>query len=139
MVSDRLTVGRRLLAREGLDGFANYIDLTAEFSEPRALRARPDYVAFPILDASAPSPEQLYATISNLRTGKTYIHCAQGHGRTGLFAAALLLSNDDVGSVEEALSFLVKARPAIRLNDTQLSCLTAFATMLSARRVSPDL
>lgn len=126
-VSHRLAVGRRLLAREWRDGFVNYVDLTAEFSEPQPFRGSTSYVAFPILDASAPSPESLRAVITGLRSGKTFIHCAQGHGRTGLFAAALLLSNGDALSVDEALSILVKARPAIRLNESQLSCLKAFA------------
>lgn len=131
-VSERLTVGRRLLPHENPGGFDNYVDLTAEFSEPRILRELPGYVAFPILDASAPSIEHLQAAVANLRTGRTFIHCAQGHGRTGLFALAYLLSTGESRTVEEGMSLLTQARPAIRLNRAQMTCIRTFAEKLSA-------
>jgi hypothetical protein len=52
-----MTIGRRLLAQECGGGFANYVDLTAEFSEPSAIRKAPGYFSFPILDGAAPRPE----------------------------------------------------------------------------------
>jgi hypothetical protein len=131
-VSERLTVGRRLLPHENPGGFDNYIDLTAEFSEPRILRETRGYVAFPILDASAPSLEHLKAAVDRLRLGRTFIHCAQGHGRTGLFALAYLLSTGSARTVEEGMSLLTKARPAIRLNRAQMTCVQMFARRLSA-------
>jgi len=79
-VSDQLSVGRRLLVSEYPEGFANYVDLTAEFQESQIIRNTPAYFAFPILDASAPSPELLEEAVKRLRTGATFIHCAQGHG-----------------------------------------------------------
>ncbi|MCX5660599.1 MAG: hypothetical protein NTW19_12885 [Planctomycetota bacterium] len=126
-MSSQLVVGRRLLAREDPGEFANYIDLTAEFQEPRAFRKRPGYGAFPILDASAPSPERLHTAVSHLRPGTTFIHCAQGHGRTGLFALAVLLKSGDARTVDEGLSMLASARPAIRLNPEQMDCIRAYA------------
>ncbi|MHA3774767.1 phosphatase [Verrucomicrobiota bacterium sgz303538] len=92
-VSDDLVVGRRLLAHEYPGQFTNYIDLTAEFEEPRSVRQADGYLAFPILDASAPSPEALREVVARLRPGRTFVHCAQGHGRTGLFAMAVMLSS----------------------------------------------
>ena len=92
-VTDKLVVGRRLLPFEFRDHFDNYVDLTAEFREPCRIGRSPCYRSFPILDGSAPSPEALRSAVASLRPGRTYIHCAQGHGRTGLFALAVLLSS----------------------------------------------
>lgn len=132
--SEQLSIGRRLLPWENPGGFANYVDLTAEFSEPRTFRKMPGYLAFPVLDASAPSPDHLRRAIARLRPGRTYVHCAQGHGRTGLFALAYLLSTGAAHTIEEGLVLLTKARPAIHLNSTQMACARAFADGLSARR-----
>ncbi len=127
-VSNQLVVGRRLLAHERPADFANYIDLTAEFQEPKVFRESPSYLAFPVLDASAPSPERLRAVVSQLRPGPTFIHCAQGHGRTGLFALAVLLASGAVRSVDEGLSLLASIRPAIHLSPQQTDCIRAYAT-----------
>jgi len=126
-VSEQLVVGRRLLPGEMPDSFANYVDLTAELQEPRAFRELPGYLAFPVLDASAPTPSELRSVVSRLRAGPTFVHCAQGHGRTGLFALAVLLSSGGVRDVEEGLSLLASARPAICLNPEQLECIRAYA------------
>jgi hypothetical protein len=130
-ISNELVVGRRLLAHELPAEFANYIDLTAEFQEPRIFRESPGYVAFPVLDACAPSPESLRAVVSQLRPGTTFIHCAQGHGRTGLFALAVLLTSGAVRSVDEGLSLLASIRPAIRLSPQQAECIRAYANNIA--------
>lgn len=126
-VTDELTIGRRLLAHEVDGTFVNYVDLTAEFQEPSAIRRSPAYTAFPILDAAAPSSERLLAAVKGLRSGPTFIHCAQGHGRTGLFAAAVLLGSGIAHSVDEAIRMLQEVRPGIRLNQVQLQCIKEFA------------
>ena len=100
-VSDKLAVGRRLLDAELPVDFANYVDLTAEFQETRRARQSPAYLSFPVLDAGAPDPETLRKMIVLLKPGKTLVHCAQGHGRTGLFALAFLLATQRVASIDE--------------------------------------
>jgi hypothetical protein len=126
-VTEQLVVGRRLLAFE-LDGeFANYVDLTAEFSEPSAIRQSSSYRSFPILDGAAPKPEMLRAAVTSLRPGRTFIHCAQGHGRTGLFALAVLLSSGVARSVEDGLRMLRAVRPGIRLSREQHRCIQMYA------------
>jgi hypothetical protein len=137
-VTATLVIGRRLRTREyfaqppgwGVHEFANYVDLTAEFTEPQALRQLPGYLAFPILDASAPPPEHLHTTIAQLRPGKTFVHCAQGHGRAALFSAAVLLTTGEARTIEEALTLLTRVRPAVYLNGGQRKCLAQFAATL---------
>jgi len=127
VVTEQLVIGRRLLALE-LDGeFANYVDLTAEFSEPSAIRHSSSYRSFPILDGAAPTPEALRAVVASLWPGRTFIHCAQGHGRTGLFALAVLLSSGVARSVEDGLRMLSAVRPGIRLSRDQRRCIQLYA------------
>jgi len=130
-VTDQLVVGRRLLPSELRDRFDNYIDLTAEFSEPADVRCSPAYRCFPILDGAAPTSSALRQSVSRLRPGRTFIHCAQGHGRTGLFALAVLLKSGAITDVEEGLRILTAARPAIRLNGEQRKCILNFAKELA--------
>ena len=131
-VSENLTIGRRLLAGEVDGQFANYVDLTAEFRVPQAIRGTPAYLSFPILDGGAPDARELLAFISRLRPGRTFVHCAQGLGRTGLFAVALLLYSNTARSVEDALKILRSVRPGVRLNRNQWRCAEAFARELRA-------
>jgi hypothetical protein len=125
-VSNNLVVGRRLLPKEVPGEFTNYIDLTAEFAEPHRIRSVAGYRSFPILDGSVPDPAALREFLDQLRPGKTFIHCAQGHGRTGLFAIAHLLHSGAARTVEEALNQLRSVRPGIRINSLQRRCLEEF-------------
>jgi protein-tyrosine phosphatase len=59
--------------------------------------------------------------------GTIYIHCAQGHGRTGMFAAAVLLSSGQAATPEEALRLVTSARPGVRLSGDQWLTLRAAA------------
>ena len=129
-VTDDLLIGRRLLPRE-IDGqFANYVDLTAEFQEPSTLRHLPAYHNFPILDGSALDPESLKTMLARLRPGRTFIHCAQGHGRTGLFTLALMLKSGAVSSVSDGLQKLQSIRPRVRLSSAQRECIEQFAAAI---------
>jgi len=133
-LSDRIVLGRRLLAGELGGDFANHVDLTSEFQEPREYRTSPGYLAFPVLDASAPDLTALEDAVERLNDGPTFIHCAQGHGRTGLFALALLLKSGEVRSIDESLAMLAKARPGVRLNRLQRKCIQDFAARVSPRK-----
>jgi hypothetical protein len=125
VITEQLVVGRRLLPSEIRGEFDNYIDLTAELPEPAAIRRGSAYRCFPILDGAAPSPESLREAVHGLRPGRTFIHCAQGHGRTGLFALALLLESGQAKSFEEGLRMLESIRPGIRLSEKQRQCVSA--------------
>jgi len=130
-VTEQLVVGRRLLSFELDDEFDNCVDLTAEFPEPASIRRSPSYRSFPILDGSAPTPEALRAAVAALRPGRTFVHCAQGHGRTGLFALAVLLSSGVAHSVEDGMRMLSAVRPAIRLSRQQHRCIQIYAEKLN--------
>lgn len=132
-VTDSLVVGRRLLAKEVEGSFDNYVDLTSEFAEPTAIGKSPCYVLFPLLDGSAPSPEALHSAVTSLRPGRTFVHCAQGHGRTGLFALALLIHSGQASSIEDGLRLLLTSRPGIRLNREQRHCIEQYVRLQDAR------
>jgi len=127
VVTEDLVVGRRHLSSELPRGFDNYVDLTAEFAEPRAIRRNIGYISFPILDGGAPKARALRDAVAKLRPGRTFIHCAQGHGRTGMFALAVLLSTGATRNVDEGLRMLRTIRPGIRLNREQRRCIEEFA------------
>jgi Dual specificity phosphatase, catalytic domain len=119
-VAENLIIGRRLLPGELSFSVENYIDLTAEFEEPAPLRCSLAYTSFPIFDGSIPKKSDLDRIFSELREGALYIHCAQGHGRTGLVAAAYLLFTNRVTSADEGISILQKARSQLRLSREQI-------------------
>jgi protein-tyrosine phosphatase len=135
-VTNDLAIGRRLLPSEVEGEFENYVDLTAEFAEPARLRRSSAYRCFPILDGAAPPPEALHAAVRRLRPGKSFIHCAQGHGRTGLFALAVLLKAGAATTVDDGLRMLQAVRPGVRLNRAQRQCIERFAAMPSVRKMS---
>jgi protein-tyrosine phosphatase len=137
VVDEQLVVGRRLLASEAPNDFDHYVDLTAEFDEPAAIRSRPSYRPFPILDAGVPSAEALDRLLDLIRDGRVYIHCAQGHGRTALVAVALLAHRGRVTSVEDGLRLLRSRRPAVRLNRRQDAFVRAFLDRKSKSLARP--
>ena len=126
-ITEDLVMGRRLLSFELDDEFENYLDLTGEYAEPRAIRRSASYRCFPILDGGAPTPEALREAVNSLRPGRTYIHCAQGHGRAGLFTLAVLLDSGLVRNVEDGFRMLKAIRPGIHLSQEQRRCIQAFA------------
>lgn len=135
-IDDDLAVGRRLLATEVPEGFDHYVDLTAEFEEPAPIRSKGSYRSFPILDASTPSYEELECAVQSAKDGRTYIHCAQGHGRTGLFALALLLHRGQIDSSKEGIHLLKSLRPAINLNREQSRFIERYLTQKKNDRTS---
>lgn len=124
-LTNSLYIGRRLLSHELPDNIEHVIDLTCEFSEPNVFRISTTYHLYPILDGFVPSPEQLHQWVCEVAslTGKVFLHCAEGHGRTGLFAAALLLVTGHSKTPVEALQFIKSRRPLVHLSRQQLAVL----------------
>jgi protein-tyrosine phosphatase len=131
-LADDITIGRRPLPAELPGNVDVVVDLTCEFYEPRRIRKLCGYQSFPLLDGVAPTPQRLIDIVSRLSElpGHIYIHCAQGHGRTALVAAALLLVRGRAANPAEAIELMRSVRPLVRLSRGQRRCLDqAFALM----------
>jgi protein-tyrosine phosphatase len=129
-VSPGVWVGRRPLPRELPNTVTLVVDLTGEFRELAGVRAGRTYICPPALDATAPRPADLRRAVAMVSKwdGPVYIHCALGHGRTGMFAAALMIFRGLVPDVRAAIELLQASRPGIRLNPAQRRCLEALVT-----------
>jgi hypothetical protein len=127
-------VGRRLLPGELPPGTGAILDLTSEFIEPAGIRRACRYVSLPILDASTLPVERVVPVLRELASlqGPLYVHCAQGHGRTGMVAAALLVARGDAPDARTALSLIQEARPGVRLSPAQAHALEELAAALGA-------
>lgn len=125
-------VGRRLLPGELPERVQTVLDLTAEFAEPEAVRSGRRYLALPILDASTLPVERVAPVLRELaaQEGPVYVHCAQGHGRTGMIAAALLVARGHAPNAEAALAQVQRARPGVRLSHAQQEALDALSAVL---------
>ncbi len=134
-ISPGIVIGRRLLAREYPGCFDQVIDLTAEFTEPVAVRTAGDYRSFPILDASVPSARRLIDFVRSLDNlhGTTFIHCAVGHGRSGMFCAVLLLAKQRADTPDEALQMIYANRPGVWLRKGQRRIVDQAALLLGER------
>ena len=131
-LADGIWIGRRPERPGDLpDGVAVCIDLAAELPAARFLRGWSGrYVSFPILEASTRSAADLNACIDALPEKGIYIHCAQGHGRTGFFACALLLRRGLAATDADAEARVVAARPGVKLRRAQRACLEALVPEL---------
>lgn len=127
-----LLVGRRLLPGELPPGTGAVLDLTSEFIEPRAIREACRYVSLPILDASTLPVDRVAPVLRELAALPTplYVHCAQGHGRTGMIAAALLVARGTAPDARTALALVQRVRPGVRLSHAQEHVLAELAAAL---------
>lgn len=132
---DGVSIGRRPVCTHDIPpGTQVFVDLAAEFPASRVeLKSGGRYVSFPVLEASYRSCEDLKACLDSLPESGLYIHCAQGHGRTGFFSCALLLRRGSVKTLPEALELLAKVRPGIKLRQAQIEFLEANAECLKDR------
>jgi len=128
-LTEHVYIGRRLMGHEFPKNIDHVIDLTCEFTEPKALRSV-NYLSCQILDGFTPSSLQLQSWVADAEQlcGNIYIHCAEGHGRTGLFAAAQLLQRGDFNTPEDALNYVKSKRPLVRLGMRQLATLASTQT-----------
>ena len=128
-VNEQLVLGRRLLSSEFSGQYDTIVDLTSEFNECAVMRNHPGYVNIPWLDYSAPTPEALKAAVQSVKPGRLYIHCAQGRGRTALFAAAYALEHKMAGTIDEAMALLRAKRPKVRLSSVQRKCIEGYVKL----------
>ena len=129
------TLNRREAATAVQQGVTAVLDLTAEFSEPKVLRALV-YRNIPILDLTAPSIDQLREIAAFIEEqsgqGIVFIHCKIGYSRTAAAAAAYLLFTRKAGGIEEAIALLRQVRPSIVVRPEVVSVLSDFARSLGS-------
>jgi len=93
------------------------------------------YLWLPVIDHTAPTPEQLEVGITMLETlvrlkKKVYVHCKNGHGRAPTLVAAYLIKQGK--TVEEAEQLLKTKRSAVHIRDVQKEALQSFQQFLTA-------
>jgi protein-tyrosine phosphatase len=103
------------------------LDLAGEFP---AARVPSRYRSLPVLDATAPSEEELRSATAwvaeAVAAGPVYVLCALGHGRSACVVIAYLLSVGSVGTVAEGVRLLRSLRPGVRLHPPQRRLLRRF-------------
>ena len=127
-VAPGLWLGRRASAAEVPPGISLMVDLTSEFAEPAALRTGRVYLYLPTLDNAAPDRKEFDEAVQTIAAweGGVYIHCALGHGRSALVAAAVLVARGLAGSPEEAWTRVKQARPGVKLDRVQQAFLMSW-------------
>lgn len=102
--SGRLLTKREALAMSAM-GVTGVLDVTAEYSETRALQ-KIEYLNVPVLDLTQPSREHLDAAIAfitkHARRGGVYVHCALGVSRSAAVVGAYIASLQPRPNPEEA-------------------------------------
>jgi hypothetical protein len=119
-VAPGLWIGRQLgdrAAAEAMrEGVTAVLDLTAEFSEARPFLSVA-YRNVPILDLTAPTPEQLQETTEFIRThaaaGTVYVHCKIGYSRSAAVVGAYLIASGKAKTAEAAVALMRSVRPSL--------------------------
>lgn len=109
--------------------FASIVDLSAELScgdcDERLYRS------FPVLDLTVPDAGVLRAAAEAIEEGRqrgpVLVCCALGYSRSAAAIVAWLLMTRRAATVDEAMSMVRKARPAIVLKREHCTALEAFA------------
>ncbi len=132
-VAPGIFVGRRCELDELPEGVSTVVDLTAELDVPRGLRDAVFYRTLPTLDGAAPNERRLRALVDEVaaRPGPIYVHCAAGHARSALTAAAIVLHRGGAADAVEVMRSFRKARPRIGLSSPQWSLLRRLAAASS--------
>jgi hypothetical protein len=122
---DGVRIGRRPLRREVPGDVDLVVDLTAEL--PKAASAA-SYLCVPILAAGVPDAPSVVRAINAVSSAhRVFIHCAQGHGRTALFASCVLIHRGY--SAQAAVDTVLAARPGARMNGVQRAFVEDFASL----------
>ncbi len=94
------------------------VDLTSEFETQTG---NFESISVPSLDAVGPGVDELDWVVNKIieNEGMTYLHCASGHGRSGLVAASLLIAERVVETGPEAIAYLKEIRRGVGLSRAQ--------------------
>ncbi len=138
-----LFVGRRVTAALLPPMTRAVLDCTAELPRIRGLPREVAYTCIPVLDHETATPDQLdaFARMEIPERGALFVHCAQGHGRSAMAVAAILLRRGECRTVAEAEALLRAKRPGVRLAAIQRRALEANLSRLAlptSRKIAPD-
>jgi diacylglycerol kinase (ATP) len=132
-IAPGLFLGRRPFDfdRETLDelNIGDVLDLTWEFGASRRLLSGRLYRSLPVLDGTAPTPEQFAEAVKwlNERNGRSVlVHCALGNSRSASIVCAFLLADGVARTPEEAIRLVRTKRPSVGLNREQAAALSEF-------------
>jgi len=92
------------------------VDLTSEFLKDKIIGVH--YISYSNLDGMPLSKS--YEDVSIFQNKKVLVHCANGHGRSALFVARVLVDLELVVTFEEGLALIQKSRPLAVPNGGQL-------------------
>lgn len=128
-VVDGVFIGR-MPSRELADShFAAVVDLSAELPCPHL--AQRVYHHVPVLDLTVPDATHLRAAVSAIEAARAHgpvlVCCALGYSRSAAAVTAWLLTTRRAGSVEEAMTMIRSARPAVVLKSEHVEVLGGFA------------
>jgi protein-tyrosine phosphatase len=137
-------IGRKLSDAEAADavrrGVTAVLDLTAEFSEAAPFLAI-RYLNVPILDLSAPTPEQLRRCVEflseNAASGTVYVHCKIGYSRSAVVVGAYLLQSGTARSADEAMAHLRAVRPSVVIRPEAADALHRFQSRPATSPLPP--
>lgn len=126
LVHENLYVGRRPLSVQDIPEDATYLlDMTAEFEVPACIRtARLNYICCPALDTMAPTEANFIETLKELfpcRDGVIFVHCAFGHSRSVMAAAAIMMLRcpRQFPSIDAAEALIASIRKGIHIRSEQ--------------------
>ncbi|MGB7325234.1 MAG: tyrosine-protein phosphatase [Rubripirellula sp.] len=121
MLNDDIELSRRLLRHELPEGIVSVVDLTCEFTEPKDGWGLQSYLCHPMLDGTGSTSDEIRELADEIikMPKPVLIHCAQGHGRTGLVAAAVLIVSDRAQTAADAIAIIQAVRPGVELNKAQ--------------------
>lgn len=113
-VAPGVYVGGRPRPRELPASLDFVVDLTAEFSQARAIRELRGYRNAPTLDGHTPPDEERFLALLRevcAGPGGVLFHCESGRGRAPTAAAAALLVRGAAPDVATAVEWVRKGRP----------------------------
>jgi protein-tyrosine phosphatase len=132
-----LRLGRTVNHAEALilieSGITSVLDLTCEHNEAEPLRSL-DYRNIQMLDLVLPDLELIHQAVTlvldRVQRGVLYLHCALGHGRSAIVAAACLLATDRNLGIDNACDVVRSARPGAKLRPRERALLAQYLVRL---------
>lgn len=122
-----------------VDDCSSVVDLTAEFPARDAVINGRTYLCLPSLDCEMPPRDELLKLarrVADMR-GKTYVHCANGHGRSACLAALVLMIRGEATGWRDAFVIMRKTRPQVNIQSPQENMLQSIEDELARKRLLP--